>query len=167
MKIDVYFSDREKLNHELSFFKKKRLLIKQDSNPELVRAHIDKAKHNLAFFDKNKNDTNFNDWLVVTLYYALYHSALALVVNKNHTSKNHTATLLFLIKHYPISKKEAELIENLSITKNDAEFYTTMKKERHYASYSTQFNLTQAKVLEYKKEVINFIQKVEDMIKSE
>ncbi len=128
---------------------------------------MEKAKHNLAFFDKNMPDSNFNDWLIVTLYYALYHSALALVVNKNYSSKNHTATLLFLIKNYPISKKEAELIEKLAITKDDAEFYTKLKNQRHFASYSTQFNLTTKIIQEYRKEVINFIQKAEEIILSE
>ena len=119
----------------------------------------------MAFFNKNSNDHEFNDWLIVTLYYALYHSALALVTAKNYSSKNHKATLLFLIKHYPITEKEAELINDLSIKKEDAELYTALKKDRHSASYATKTLFTNEKINEYKTKIIEFMQKTEDIIK--
>ena len=157
MRMEEYYHDKEKLNKKISFFKTKKQLIKIHPNHDLVKAHVDKSKHNMAFFDKNKDNNDFTDWLIVTLYYALYHSALALVVHKNYTSKNHTATLLFLIRNYSISRKEAELIENLAVTKEDVEFYTNIKNQRHSASYSTQFGLTAEKVQEYKQGVIRLV----------
>ena len=80
--------------------------MKISNNPELVNSHIKKARHNLEFFKLNKEYSKFNDWLIVTLYYSLYHSALALITNKNYSSKNHYATIIVLIKEYRHSKSE-------------------------------------------------------------
>ena len=138
MNIDYYFGNKTKLEKQIDFFIEKKQLRKINENKSLIIAHIEKAKHNMAFFDINENKSQFNDWLIVTLYYALYHSALALVVNKNYISKNHSATILFLMKHYVISREEIRLIEDLSIGKEDAELYTELKNDRHNASYSTK-----------------------------
>ena len=102
MNIDKLFSDKEYLEKELSFFMIKKQIKKIDTNPELVRSHLKKARHNLEFYRLNKEHPTFNDWLIVTLYYSLYHSALALITNKNFSSKNHYATILILIKGYAI-----------------------------------------------------------------
>lgn len=167
MNIEIYYLNKQKLEDKINLFKKTSQLIHQEHNHRLILAHLDKAKHNLRFFDKNKDDEAFNDWLIVILYYALYHSALALVTNKNYTSKNHTATLLFLIKFYSIQKEDAELIEELSVNKEDAEFYTNLKFKRHIASYSTSTSFTQNQITNYRLKVIEFIQKVEDIIKNQ
>lgn len=163
MKVDIYYKKPELLEKKINFFKTKKQLIKGD-NKNLVNAHITKANHNLDFFEKNKDDEIFNDRLIVTLYYTLYHCALALVANKGCTSKNHTATILFLIKNYQITKEEAELIEELSITKTDAEFYTDLKQKRHDASYSTAEAFTKEQVDAYREKVIEFRQKTIDII---
>jgi len=163
--IDVYYLNNEKLDEKISLFLKNRQLIRENHNSGLVFAHLDKAKHNLEFFSKNKDDEKFSDWLIVTLYYALYHSALALVADKGYSSKNHTATLLFLIKFYSIPKEDAELIEELLISKEDAEFYADLKIKRHAASYATSPHFTHFQVTKYKEKVIDFMHKVEDIIK--
>ena len=91
-------------------FLNNRQLVRSRENDGLVMAHLEKAKHNMEFFSKNKDDSKYNDRLIVVLYYSLYHAALALVVNRAHSSKNHTATLLFLIKYYGITKEDAHLL---------------------------------------------------------
>jgi uncharacterized protein (UPF0332 family) len=131
-----------------------------------VGAYLAKAKHNMEFFTINKNNAKFGDWLVVTLYYALYHSALALLAHKQHVSKNHTATLLFLIKEYSINQEEAQLISELSISKDDAELYTDLKTDRHQASYNTKALFTENKIEQYRSAVVDFIQKAQEIIKT-
>ena len=167
MNIDYYFGNKTKLEKQIDFFIEKKQLRKINENKSLIISHIEKAKHNMAFFDINKNISQFNDWLIVTLYYALYHSALALVVNKNYISKNHSATILFLMKHYIISREEIRLIEDLSIGKEDAELYTELKNDRHNASYSTKILFTDEKIKYYKDKVINFILKAEGIIEGD
>jgi len=161
MNIDELFEDTNFLDTRIDFFLSKGQLRRIDSNLDLVDAHMDKSKHNMRFFSINQNTSEYNDWLVVVLYYALYHSALALVVNKNFVSKNHTATLFFIIKNYNITKDEARLINTLSVSKEDAEFYTSLKNNRHDASYATNTLFTDDKILTYRQKVIIFIQKVE------
>ncbi len=166
MNIDKLFSNKEYLLEQIDFFTQQKQIRKINSNKELVMSHIDKAKHNLAFYKLNKNNTEFNDWLIVTLYYALYHSSLALITNRNYMSKNHYATILLLINEYSISKEDIELFENLSINKEDANFYTSLKQDRHNASYSTQNLFSKPLIEKYEKGVIDFIIKTEEILEN-
>ena len=96
--IKEYFEDKIKLDMKLKFHIAKKNLIRIENAKKIVSAHLDKSNHNLNFVDSTKNE--FNDWKVIGLYYALYHSSLALLANKGYISKNHTATLIFLIKRH-------------------------------------------------------------------
>jgi len=164
MNIDRLFTDKQYLERQIQFFTNKKHIKTIENNPELIKSHIKKSRHNLEFYRLNKNYSKFNDWLIVTLYYALYHSALALIVNKQYSSKNHYATILILIEKYGITKDEAELLGNLSINKEDAELYTDLKEERHHASYTTHRKFTQAIINEYEDKVIDFINKTETLL---
>ncbi len=164
MDIDRLFSDQQYLEKELNFFIGKKHIKTIKENKELVHSHIKKARHNIEFYKLNKEHNKFNDWLIVTLYYALYHSSLALITNKNYSSKNHYATILILIKEYAITKDEAELLNELSISKEDAELYTSLKDDRHSASYATSTKFTQETVTDYENKVLDFINKAEELI---
>ena len=165
MNITKLFDDKKYLDEEIQFFLTKKQIKKIDGNTELVKSHLKKARHNFEFFRLNKTQEKFNDWLLVVLYYSLYHCALALITNKGYNSKNHYATILVLIKEYPISKEEAKLIEKLSITKDDAQLYTDLKKERHDANYTTQLIFDNDTISKYESSVMSFINKTEEMIK--
>ena len=164
MDIDRLFSDKDYLEKELNFFLSKKMIKVIKPNKELADSHLIKARHNIEFFKLNKEHKKFNDWLIVTLYYALYHSALALITNKNYSSKNHYATILILIKEYSITKDEAELLNELSISKEDAELYTNLKQDRHDASYSTNIKFTQKTIEDYESRVLDFINKAESIL---
>lgn len=164
MDIDKLFSDNKFLKQEINFFINKKQLRIAENNPELVFSHFKKARHNLEFFKINKEHQKFNDWLIVTLYYSLYHCALALITNKNYSSKNHYATILILIKEYSITKDEAKLINELSINKEDAELYTNLKDDRHSASYATEVKFNQEIISKYEEQVLDFINKAEEII---
>ena len=164
MKIERLFDNPKLLEKKYNFFISKKLLKEIDEDKDLIESHIEKAKHNMQFFDKNKDDDGFNDWLIVTLYYALYHSVLALIINKNYISKNHTASLIFLIKYYSEFKNDILLLHELSIKKEDAELYTELKDDRHKASYNTEHNFTSDKINQYKRRVTDFIHKTEEIL---
>ncbi|MBU1030880.1 MAG: DNA-binding protein [Nanoarchaeota archaeon] len=166
MNINKLFEDKKYLEKELNFFITKNQIKKISKNEELVISHIKKAKHNLEFFKLNKQHQKFNDWLIVALYYSLYHCALALITNKRYTSKNHYATILILIKEYSISRAEAELLKELSINKEDAELYTNLKGDRHNASYLTQSRFNQETIQDYENQVLDFINKTEELIQN-
>ena len=164
MDIDNLFNDKKLLDGQYAFFLKKRLLVNIGDNEDLVTAHLEKARHNMLFFEKNINDSQFNDWLIVTLYYALYHAVLALIAKKGYSSKNHTASLVFLIKHYSQLKEDIFLMHELSIKKEDAELYTKLKEDRHKASYESKVSFTDKSIDNYKQKVKDFIQKAEEFI---
>lgn len=164
MDIDRLFLDKNYLEKELNFFIRKKHIKIIKENKELVQSHIKKARHNIEFYKLNKQNNKFNDWLIVTLDYSLYHSALALITNKNYPSKNHYATILILIKEYSITKDEAELLNELSINKEDAELYTNLKDDRHDGSYATDIKFDDLKIKEYEDKVLDFINKTEELI---
>ncbi|MBS3087291.1 HEPN domain-containing protein [Candidatus Pacearchaeota archaeon] len=164
-KIKEYFANKKLLDQEIKFYENKGNLTKSKYSLGLVNAHLEKSKHNLGLVDLLIKNKNYNDWVIVGLYYALYHSCLALLANKGYTSKNHLATLLFLIKNYSnFSYEEIEMLEELSINKSDAEFYTDLKQERHQASYSTNSLFNEGKTIEVRKKTISFINKVEAIL---
>ena len=164
MAIDRLFSDKEYLEREINFFITKKQIKNINKNTELTNSHIKKARHNMEFFKLNKEHNKFNDWLIVTLYYSLYHSALALITNRNYSSKNHYATILLLIKEYSITKDEAKLLNELSIDKEDAELYTNLKEDRHDASYATNIKFDQETIDNYENQVLDFVNKTEELI---
>ena len=164
MNIDKLFLDKQYVEKELDFFITKKHIKKIKENKKLVSSHLKKARHNIEFYKLNKEHTKFNDWLIVTLYYALYHSALALITNRNFSSKNHYATILILIKEYAITRDEAKLLNDLSINKEDAELYTNLKDDRHDASYATNSKFSQEIIEDYENKVLDFINKTEELI---
>lgn len=166
MNIDRLFLDNGYLTKEISFFMNKKQIRKIEENKQLVKSHIKKARHNLEFFRLNEKQNRFNDWLIVILYYSLYHCALALITNKNYSSKNHYATILILIKEYSITRDEARLLDDLSINKDDAELYTNLKDDRHDASYATMIRFNQETIIDYESKVLDFINKAEEIISS-
>ncbi|MBI2548346.1 DNA-binding protein [Candidatus Woesearchaeota archaeon] len=164
MNIERLFDDKKYLENELNFFIRKKHIKRIPENKELVNSHLKKARHNIEFYKLNKEHHKFNDWLIVTLYYALYHSALALITNKRFSSKNHYATILILVKEYPLTKDEAKLLNELSINKDDAELYTQLKDDRHDASYATNIKFNQKTIDNYENKVLDFINKTEELI---
>ena len=61
MNIEKLFSDKSEVDEKYRFFIKKGALRKIPENPHLVQSHIEKARHNMQFFDKNKEGSLFND----------------------------------------------------------------------------------------------------------
>ncbi|MBS3112935.1 DNA-binding protein [Candidatus Woesearchaeota archaeon] len=164
MNIDKLFLDQRYLEKEINFFITKKHIKLIKNNPELIKSHLKKARPNLEFYKLNKRYKKFNDWLIVTLYYSLYHSALALITNKNYYSKNHYATILILIKKYAITRDEAILLNELSINKEDAELYTNLKDDRHDASYATNIRFSQETIDIYETKVLDFVNKTEELL---
>ena len=92
----------------LENYKGKKILKKSKDQSNL---YLRKTDHNLNFanwiMEKHENEIpevfekeTFYDWVVSVYYYAIYHSALALITTKGYISKNHSATLCFIIYHY-------------------------------------------------------------------
>ena len=96
LNVEEYFKNKEKLENAYDFHIYKKNLEKERHAKSLVHAHLDKAKHNLAFVNQNKKKGKLS---IVGLYYAVYHAALALVSRKGFISRSHKATRIILIKN--------------------------------------------------------------------
>lgn len=164
MNIKKLFENNNYLDSQILFFKNKKHINLIHKNEELVIAHIEKARHNIKFYKLNKQNEGFNDWLVVVLYYSLYHCALALITNKNYKSKNHYATILLLVKEYNLSQKEAEFIKDLSIKEEDAKLYTELRSDRKDASYATFTRFDLKRVNYYEDKVLDFFNKTKEIL---
>lgn len=166
MNIKHYLGNKEKIQESYDFFIQKEQLTQISPQKNLIQAHISKSQHNLAVLKQLTDD--FNDWKIIALYYSLYHSCLALLVHKGYTSKNHTATLIFLLTHYSqITNEEISLIEELQIKDEDAKFYTQLKQDRHNASYSTETFFNAQKVEEIRIKTITFLNKVKEILQQQ
>ena len=139
MRIEKIIGNKEKIEEYYNNYLTKKLIIKSNNPQILKKAHIEKAKHNLNFSQEILNLNEYSDWIIVSLYYTLYHSFLSLLEHKGYSSKNHNATLVFVLKHYvEFEEEELELFNNLKISEEDAIFYTSLKEKRNEASYSTK-----------------------------
>ncbi len=164
MNIKKFFENKNLLDEEINFFVERNHIKKINIDKNLVFAHISKAKHNISFFELNKNNTQYSDWLVVILYYSLYHSFLALIKNKGFSSKNHYATVLLALKYYNLDFNDVEFFEKIFLDEDDFELFFSLKDKRHKANYSTTLFFDIKEILEYKKRIVNFINKVEYLV---
>ncbi len=131
---------KEVLEKRIEHYLKQKILVKQEIDNKEIEGHITKAEHN-AEFVKDTLEDGYSDWAIVGCYYAAYHMALALILKKGFSSKNHDATLCVLIKEYhnnELSDLDIELLNKVYLNNEDILFYVKTKKEREKASYSHQ-----------------------------
>lgn len=159
MNIGKLIEDKELLNEYYDNYLKRGLILKSINSNHLKYSHFRKALHNLEFVDTIKENKKFTDWIIVSLYYSLYHSFLSLLENKGYSSKNHNATIIFIIKNYlEIPKDDLELFNNLKMSEEDAIFYSSLKDSRNKASYSSKIEI----ILD--EDIVDIINKVKEII---
>lgn len=169
MKIDDLnrlIADSVLLNERIESGKKSKIIRKQQKDREEIRGHIEKAENNLKFVFDNLKLGHF-DWCITGCYYAVYHIALALILSKEYSSKNHDATLCLLIKEYyknGITKEDVELINNFFLNYQDLLFYIQSKNKREEATYSTRYKFDQNIVEELRLKAIDFIDKAKNIL---
>ncbi len=159
---------------------KKGYISKDDSVKTLSQKYLQKAKNNLitirilSEIQENKkvrdllkipSDYNSDEWAVITGYYAMYASALALIAKIGYRSKNHTATIIlleeFFIKKKLMSKEDISLLKNAIIQKAEIEKLSEARHKREIAQYSVTKQTTKEIAESIKKDAYNFINKVE------
>ncbi|MBI5397824.1 HEPN domain-containing protein [Candidatus Woesearchaeota archaeon] len=154
------------VDKKIEFYIKKKVLVKQEFEGAEMKGHIEKAEHNSNFIqDTLKQD--YTDWAIVGCYYASYHIALALLLKKCFSSKNHDATLCILIKHYyqnGLSREDIELINKTYLDNNDILFYVQSKNEREKAAYSSQIVFDKKLVSDLRLKTLLFVNKGKEII---
>ncbi len=165
----VWLEDKNKREQDFERFLKNNRIKKETETKNLVKGHLEKAEHNLKFVNSSLDLKEFNDWVVVGVYYAIYHASLALCALRGYSTKNHLATLLILIKEFyqdKLNKEEIEIIREIEVKKEELLYYVTAKKERQKASYSTKINFDEDKVRRLRENAISFVNKTKEIIDS-
>lgn len=92
--------------------KRERGLRVASSDNYLSNGHIKKADHNLIVMT-DLNNLRHEDWVVITAYYAMYQSALALLAKIGLQSKEH-ATTVAVLEYFFGKQISKELIEKFN-----------------------------------------------------
>jgi uncharacterized protein (UPF0332 family) len=173
----IWLKDEKECKSWLDSYVKKKILRTVFDESKL---HIKKTDHNLTFanwiIEKHKKEIpnifgndNFYDWAINIYYYSIYHAALALMSKEGFTSKNHSATLAFLIYHHyhsqkALDKEDVELIVS-SLDKEDIETLGFSKELREKACYDVHEFFEQRLAEQIKEKAINFANKIKIFLK--
>lgn len=148
---------KDKLNWCLESEKQMKRIV---PNSKLSKEHMKKSKHNLKAADFNIQG-GFSDWAVSQLYYAMYHSLLAILFKKGFESKNHECTINAI--EYFIEKKEISLDkENLAFIRTTEQMtQKDAKSLREEFQYGTKTKVNKILLDELIKKSKEIVEKVE------
>ena len=173
----LWLTDRQECKFWLESYIRKRILKKSSDDSKL---HLRRADHNLTFanwiIEKHKDEIphvfgadTFYDWVISIYYYAIYHIALALMSKEGYVSKNHSATLCFLIYHHyhlqnALEKEDVELIAS-SLNKEDIETLGFSKELREKACYDVHEQFEQRLAEQIREQAVDFANKIKVLLK--
>ncbi|MBU3913341.1 MAG: hypothetical protein KKE50_04570 [Nanoarchaeota archaeon] len=172
----VWIKDKEECGHWLNNYIGKKVLRKSEDESRL---YLNKSNHNLNFanwvFEKHQDeipkifrDETFYDWIINIYYYAIYHSASALISREGYSSKNHSASLCFLIYYNyhlqnKISKEDVELVAS-SLNKEDIETLGNSKELRERASYDVHELFEKKLAEQIREKAVDFVNKIKMLL---
>ena len=140
--------------------KNEKRMKKIAPNSKLSKEHIEKAKHNLKAADFNING-GFSDWAVSQLYYAMYHSLLAVLFKKGFESKNHECTINaieYLMEKNVINldKEDVAFIRTAEqMTQKDAK---SLREEFQYGTKTEVNKILLNELIKKSKEIVEKIE---------
>lgn len=113
--------------------KKERGLKAIAPSDYLSDGHIKKADHNLVVMT-DLNELGHEDWVVIVAYYAMYHSALAVLSKIGLESKDHATTAA--ISEYFFGKQiDKSLLEKFNELKKKKDKLELIRLEEKYIDY--------------------------------
>lgn len=162
-------------------------LVKDNEAKELAQKYLERAAKNLELMgiiseiSKNKeaqkvlglpeNYTN-DEWIIITSYYSMYTSALALLAKIGYTSNVHTSTI-WAIEKFFVEKKiiEPEFLAFLNhakeqVSKQDIESLSKGKEDRETAQYNVTKGITHSIAEASMKNAYAFVNKARSIIES-
>ncbi|MCX6748581.1 MAG: hypothetical protein NT076_03170 [Candidatus Pacearchaeota archaeon] len=162
----------------------KKSLIKDSEISKLSESYLQKAKTNLLtasiLFDANNNQEarkilqipqnySSDEWVVVSAYYAMYASALALLAKIGYKSSSHSATIValeqFFVKKELIGKEFLAILKHAQITQQEIQNLASAKDNREIAQYSVTKATSHFLAEVSKKNAYSFVEKAEKLIR--
>lgn len=146
----LWLADRKELEQDFSEYLTKGLVRRIPPAERLAKFHINKAFHNIDFanftmanqerINKRLQGETYFDWAISISYYAMYHSALAMLFRLGYKSSSHLATICVLCRECLGKTLERQDIERLSrtleLSEEEIREIGTAKERREKASYS-------------------------------
>jgi len=152
-----------KAKKELQLGKTHRGLVIISSNPLKAKAHIDKAISNLDVADLLL-ENNHPDWSVIAIFYASYHSLLAVLANFGYESRNQECTfsaVLNLINENKLNIDAAK-IERIKHTSEGIGQEPDLISLREFSQYEVGTSIQMIKVKYLKKEASELITEIRE-----
>jgi len=162
--LNQLLNNPEKVQEIIKTLQQKEILQVQKPDPSEIEGHLLKSRHNLRFCSQTKPE--FYDWTITGCYYACYHAALALILTRGYSSKNHLATLCILISEFykkDLNQEDLELFSQF-LDYQDILFYVESKNKRETASYSTKISFDPKEIEQLKLKATLFVNKIEQLL---
>ena len=102
-------------------------------NDYLSSGHVKKADHNLIVMT-DLSGLGHEDWVIITAYYAMYHSALSLLSRIGLDSKDH-ATTAAVLEYFFSEHISNEIIEKFNEIKERKDKIDAITIEEKYIDY--------------------------------
>jgi len=177
-KWQVWLINKKELERNFRYFIKTKVIRRIPQNQRLIKAHMDKAFHNIDFANFTlANQDNINrrleketyfDWVIIISYYAMYHSAMALLYKLGYKTGTHLATICVLCRECLEKALEKDDIERFSrileLSEEEIKEIGRAKERREKASYSGSISFEKYLAEMTVKEARKFINKVADIL---
>jgi len=124
---------KEIILRALSRTKKERGLKVITPSDHLSEGHIRKSDHNLIVMT-DLAKLRHEDWVVIVAYYAMYHSALAVLSKIGLESKDH-ATTVAVLEYFFGKRIDKSLLEKFSEVKEKKDKLELIRLEEKYINY--------------------------------
>lgn len=181
MKVNIprLIKSKEYCETVFKHFLRTRVLRKTD--PGLFGKHLNKALNNLEFanfilaehehsIQEKLPKKSFYDWCITIYYYAIYHTALALVAKIGYDSKSHVATITAITLFYyhkgnVLKKEDIEfIVEKVRLGKQEIDLVVESKALRERACYGADesFELSQARRLQ--EQTADFVTRIRSLL---
>ncbi len=138
--------------------KEERGLRISKSNNYLSEGHIRKADHNLIVMT-DLSKLGHEDWVVISAYYSMYHSAMSLLTKIGLESKDHTTTVAVLeyffsdqiskdlIDKFTELKERKNKIEAITISEKYIDYMWKIKRARETVQYGVSINYKETNIV--------------------
>jgi uncharacterized protein (UPF0332 family) len=140
------------MKNEVEEYMAKGDLKRTNIDRTLIHGHFLKAYHDLAVMDNlnrlnSKRDEQWvpcPDWVVVSGYYGMYHSALVMLVLKGWKSDNHDATIrmlkyIYVFQEGKLTLAHVQKLEKAKSLLDEINKLAKAKMIRKDASYGVDF----------------------------
>lgn len=131
--------------------KEERGLKLSEPNNHLSEGHTKKADHNLVVMT-DLSKLGHEDWVVISAYYAMYQSAMALLAKIGLESKDHASTAAVLeyffggqisremLGKFNELKERKEKVEAITISEKYIDYLWKIKRARETVQYGISMN---------------------------